>query len=352
MANQITVFLDSTKLPNQSMDQPTFDAAVAYLISNFPTFGQQFNAAIANLNASLNGVGNGIPYTIDLSSTADGDPGNGNLRFGSATQNASTVLRLDLLSSNAGDYTAVLDTFDASTSAVKGRIALVKQGDAKTFLIFDVTARAAPSGYRNITVTPVASSSANPFANGDAVLLYFQRTGDMGSAGASSLVLLSQATVSTAVANIDFLNVFTSAYDKYVIEFENIRVTAPDIPIIQLAVAGAVVNTNYTAVLASGSTISAASQGAVTLRNSSSSSTISNPSNNAGYTIEVRNANSATAYKGIGVCGMFYNGISFEAVAGEAAFNTTSPCTGFRLANSSGSTFQAATVRVYGIKNT
>lgn len=184
MANQITVFLDPTQIPNrQVQDQQVFDGLVAAMFANLPVFGAQLNAAAASINASLNGVGFGTPYTIDLSSTTDADPGNGKLRFNSATQSASTVLRLDLLSSNTADYTAVLDTFDASTSAIKGRIALVKQGDAKTFLVFDVTARTAPSGYRNISVTPVASSSANPFVAGDAVLLFFQRTGDKGDTG-------------------------------------------------------------------------------------------------------------------------------------------------------------------------
>jgi hypothetical protein len=190
MANQISVFLDPAQLPSRSMpDQATFDTAMASFMTNLPTFGAQFNAGVANVNASLNGAGIGIPYTVDLSSTADADPGNGKLRFGSATQNTATVLRLDLLGSNSADYTATLDTFDASTNSVKGRIGLVKQGDAKTFLTFDVTARATATGYRNITVTPAASSAANPFVNGDAVLLYFQRTGDKGDAGSVTPVL-------------------------------------------------------------------------------------------------------------------------------------------------------------------
>jgi hypothetical protein len=185
----ITVFLDPTKMPNQSQDQATFDNNWASVLANLPTFVSQFNAGTTNLNSSLNGAGISIPYTIDLSTTADGDPGSGNLRFNSATQNAATVLRADLISSNTADYTTVLDTFDSSTNPVKGRIAIVKQGDAKTFLMFDVTARAAPTGYRNITVTPIASSSANPFTQGDAVLLFFQRAGDKGDPGTLTQVL-------------------------------------------------------------------------------------------------------------------------------------------------------------------
>jgi hypothetical protein len=186
MANQITVFLDPAAMPSRLVqDQQTFDNLVAAVFAAFPTFGAQFNAGIANFNAAAAGSAYAIPYTVDLSGTTDVDPGSGKLRFDNAAQNLATTLRLDVLGtgSPAVDYTAMIDTFDASTSTVKGHIRIVKQGDASKFLLFNVTARAAPSGYRDISVTPVASSSANPFAANDAVLLFFQRTGDKGAPG-------------------------------------------------------------------------------------------------------------------------------------------------------------------------
>jgi hypothetical protein len=189
MANQINVLLDPTKMPNQSQDQATFDSLWAGVLAALPTFGAQLNAAIAAFNVAAAGSAYAIPYTVDLSSTADTDPGPGTLRFGSATQNASTVLRLDVLNALSTDVTAMLDTFDASTNPVKGTIRVVKQGDATTYLMFNVTARTAPSGYRDISVTPVASSSNNPFGPGDAVLLHFTRAGDKGDPGTLTQVL-------------------------------------------------------------------------------------------------------------------------------------------------------------------
>jgi hypothetical protein len=186
-SNQITVFLDPTQLPSRAQDQATFDGLMGTFMQNLPTFGAQFNSAIANFNASYAGSAYAIPYTVDLSATSDTDPGNGKLRFDSATQNAAATLRLDLLGSNSVDYTAVLDTFDASTSTVKGTLRVCKLGDASTFLIFAVTARSAPTGYRDIAVTPIASSGTNPFVNGDGVLLFFQRTGDKGDTGAAGV---------------------------------------------------------------------------------------------------------------------------------------------------------------------
>lgn len=188
MANQITVYLDPAQMPSRTvLEQKAFDDLMAAFFANLPTFGAQFNAGIASFNAAAAGSAYAIPYTIDLSSTADADPGSGKLRFDSATQNLATTLRLDVLGagSPAVDYTAMIDTFDASTSTVKGSIRIVKQGDGTKFLLFDVTARTAPSGYRDISVTPRASTSANPFVNGDAVLLFFQRNGDKGDQGQS-----------------------------------------------------------------------------------------------------------------------------------------------------------------------
>jgi hypothetical protein len=141
------------------------------------------NAAIASFNSALAGNAYAMLYNVDLSSTADADPGAGKLRFNNATQNLATVLRADVVSADTTDYIKSLDTFDASTSTVKGTIRIVKVGDARKFLVYNVSARAAPAGYRNITVTPVDSSAANPFVNGEQVLLFFQRNGDKGDKG-------------------------------------------------------------------------------------------------------------------------------------------------------------------------
>lgn len=188
MAAGITTFLDPAQLPGRTQEQKTFDTAVAYVMQNWPTWGAEvnatwaaFNAALASVNAIAAGGAYALPYTFD-SATADADPGAGKLRLSSTTQNASTTLRLDVLA-NGQDVSSILDAFDASTSTVKGSIRLVKLGDATRWLTFDVTARAVPTGYRNITVANTGGSSASPFVAGDAVMLFFQRNGDKGSIG-------------------------------------------------------------------------------------------------------------------------------------------------------------------------
>lgn len=178
----ITTFLDTAQMPGRAQDQQTFDNLMAAVMQNFPKWGSEVNATFGAFNAGMAGGAYAIPYIFD-SATADADPTAGKLRLDNATQNAATTLRLDTTSSGIGDVTSILDRFDASTSTIKGSIRLVKQGDLTKWLTFDVTARAAPTGYRNITVTNTGGSAASPFVNGDAVLLYFQRTGDKGDAG-------------------------------------------------------------------------------------------------------------------------------------------------------------------------
>ena len=60
----------------------------------------------------------------------------------------------------------------------------MKEFDPSKFLDFNLTARASPSGYRNLAVAVIASSSANPFADGDPVVLLVSRVGDRGQTGA------------------------------------------------------------------------------------------------------------------------------------------------------------------------
>jgi hypothetical protein len=178
----ITTLLDPTKMPNQSQDQATFDSFWAALLATLPTWSGEVNATAAAINALAAGGAYAIPFTFDTT-TADADPGTGKLRLDNVTQTSATTMRLDLLSAASQDVTAIIDRFDASTSTVKGSIRLVKQGDATKWLTFDITARAAPTGYRNITVTNAVGSSASPFANGDGLMLLFQRNGDIGPAG-------------------------------------------------------------------------------------------------------------------------------------------------------------------------
>lgn len=167
--------------PSRARPDTYSDEADAFFPA-LATFRTEANALAAGVNGVAAGGAYTIPYNFS-STTTDADPGDGTLRLDNATQEAATVLRVDTKSSTGAVFGAVLDTFDDSTSAIKGAIRLDKAGDPTKWIIYSVTAIASPSGYRNVAVVPVSSSGANPFTNGDALLLSFQRNGDKGDTG-------------------------------------------------------------------------------------------------------------------------------------------------------------------------
>jgi hypothetical protein len=174
-------YIDPLPLPPSRDDPDNFSARGDAFMTALPTFQAQANALAASMTMIAAGGAFAIPYTFSTTTT-DADPGAGFLCLDNATQNLATTVRLDLFGADATDWSAVLDTFDASTSVVKGQIRLVKLADASHWIIFNLTARATPSGYRNMTVAVVGSSTTNPFANNDSLVLQFTRTGDKGSA--------------------------------------------------------------------------------------------------------------------------------------------------------------------------
>jgi hypothetical protein len=335
---------DMPDAPDPATDLPAVfnQKAAAWVLAQKALPGQ-INAAVGNLNALLAGGAYALPYVFDTTTT-DADPGVGKLRLSSTTQNAATVLRLDTTAGGA-DISSMLDTFDASTSGVKGSFKIVKAADLSKFLTFDIAARAAPTGYRNFTVTNTGGSSANPFVNGDAVLVFFQRNGDAGI-GTGTFALLSSATVSSAVANIDFLNIFSSTYDKYVIEVEGLVPTATANLQMLLAKAGAVDTSAVYTTLATHGVASSTGQAALPL-----ATNVGGGGGGATLTVEIRNANEATnLIKGVGVRGLFYNASGPVGVGAEAGYVAANVITGFRLYFGSGN-ISHGTIRVYGVKN-
>jgi hypothetical protein len=187
----------------QRGDRTTFASRVDAFITWLINFVTEMLALVSSLNILAAGGAYTIPYMVDLSTTADGDPTPGRLRLNAGTQNAATAIYLDLLGLDGTDYTSTLDQLDASTSAVKGQVRIIKQGDASKFLTFDVTARTTAAGYRKLSVSNTGGSSANPFGANDAVLIKFTRTGDKGDAGSLTPVFWAQDQKSTGTAGGD-----------------------------------------------------------------------------------------------------------------------------------------------------
>jgi hypothetical protein len=199
----VNVFLDPTAMPSRSMDQQTFDNAMAALMQNLPVLASQINATEASMGIAAAGGANKIAYKVDLGTTM-ADPTAGWLRLNNTTQNLATAIVVDVISSDNGGYTELLNTFDDSTSSVLGQIRIEKMGDATKFLVFNLTAMTTPSGYRQFTVACVGFSAASPFIQGDQVALSFQRNGDKGdqASGFSNMVVMSSTGTWTPPAGI------------------------------------------------------------------------------------------------------------------------------------------------------
>jgi hypothetical protein len=120
--------------------------------------------------------GSGGPFggavTIELkfnTGFSDDDPGNGYVKCNDVNQNTATAIRLSNVDVNLIDITGLTTTFDSSASTPKGHIRLVKKNDPTKYIIFKNGAVTAGFGapYKNILVTALAWSSANPFAADD-----------------------------------------------------------------------------------------------------------------------------------------------------------------------------------------
>jgi hypothetical protein len=197
----------TTPAPNRSMSASVFAPAAQNFANEITALVPALNLRIAEMNSAANELtaqaGAAMAYTFDTA-TADADPGNGLLRLSAATQNTATVIRMDLLDSAGSDLTALLTSFGTSASAIKGALRVAHRDTPTTkFITFNVTAVASPAGYRNVTATPVAFSSANPFVNGDPLTVVFSRTGDGGGiapADYQNQSYISGTTAGTATA--------------------------------------------------------------------------------------------------------------------------------------------------------
>ncbi|MEH6435776.1 hypothetical protein [Massilia sp. DD77] len=185
-----------------------------------------------------------------------------------------------------------------------------------------------------------------------AIVTHYQRAdGKALAVDGQTHTLLGTAVVASPVAQIDFLNIFTATYDKYVIEVLGVQPSAASMLALRAAVAGAVVTTGLYSPMLGNATSSAST--AVFAQMGSGAGNYTPSSEAPGITIELRNVNSTTGPKGIGARGVFVheNNTTREGICGESFFNSNSVVTGFRLFWNTGVNFTKGTVRVYGVRN-
>lgn len=190
---QVITALDG-ELPDLA-DPENFEAeANEFLTVKLPLLQTQLNVLRGEINtvsSAINAAISGGAFAIDYvfsTTTAAADPGPGYIRLNNATQNLATELYLDVLDAHGASWQAAIDLFDDSTSTIKGYLVVRGRSDGTKFLVLALTALATPSGYRSLTTTVAAYTSASPFANNEEVTVTFTPKGDKGDDGDPGIV--------------------------------------------------------------------------------------------------------------------------------------------------------------------
>jgi hypothetical protein len=155
-------------------------------------------------------------------STTDGDPGAGVLRFNHATYASVTEIYIDDADSNGGATQADTATWGASTSTIKGYLHIVDINDSSTYARFKITAAVDDeTGYNKITVVHLASN--NTFSADDELSVHFTGVGLKGDTGSTGSTGSTGATGDVSLAGTQTLTNKTLTAPKI---NENVAVTS------------------------------------------------------------------------------------------------------------------------------
>ena len=125
----------------------------------------------------------GLRYNFSTD-TADSDPGQGVFKYNNATISSVTQIFIDLLDQGGVDFTSFIDSWDDSTSTVKGYLIILSNDNSDTTVnIWQISSVTSATGYRKIGVTYISGSLPS---NNEACVINFYRTGDKGQDGMGS----------------------------------------------------------------------------------------------------------------------------------------------------------------------
>jgi len=123
-------------------------------------------------------------YPYQWSTSTSGDPGSGKVAGNNATIASITQIAISETDSAGGSMAAVIATWDDSTSSVRGRIKISKEGATQNFHAFTITGAGTDQGaYWTFPVTYVSTSGTISNADNCAVLVI--EKGDKGDTGAT-----------------------------------------------------------------------------------------------------------------------------------------------------------------------
>jgi hypothetical protein len=122
-------------------------------------------------------------YAYQFNTATSGDPGTGKILLNNATPASVTELNVHQTDANAAVLTAVIATWDNSTSTTsKARLRFVKAGSSENFFEFLITGAGTDEGdYWRFPVEYV--SHGGTIANGNDIAVLVIQTGDIGDPG-------------------------------------------------------------------------------------------------------------------------------------------------------------------------
>lgn len=137
------------------------------------------NSYIQSLEDTVSVSQAGIRYVYS-STTGMVDPGPGFFRLNNAAPASATAIAFADESGETTnpDASAFINSFDDSTSAVKGYIYIKKAGEPSTFMVYAVTGLTDNSGWSQVAVTYITGNGS--MTNNDACRLEFYRVGNDG----------------------------------------------------------------------------------------------------------------------------------------------------------------------------
>lgn len=148
------------------------------------TAAEAAQAAAEDAEASIQQALNGVVFEWDTG-TADANPGAGAIRANNASVASATFLYVNESDGLGAAISAVLDTWDDSTSTTRAFITLRKRAAPLNFVMFAVSGAQTDAGaYRKFPVSYIGHSGS--FNDGDVIGVIVERTGDKGNAGAGT----------------------------------------------------------------------------------------------------------------------------------------------------------------------
>lgn len=158
---------------------------------------------ITSVTDAANAVNTSLMFTF-ASSTSMADPGAGLLRLNNATPASVTAIAIDDTTAQSGnpDVSAYIISWDDSTNTNKGTLRITKAGTPSTFAIYTITGLTDNVGWSQLAVTYVTGNGT--FTAADTLYLGYERSGDMGTAGASGSVPIATAGGTTDAITADY----------------------------------------------------------------------------------------------------------------------------------------------------